>query len=249
VSLVEEIKIPFAGKGEYRQAKSLYFNRTIAYVLSELFFSLMIFLDVLLQNAGRSLKHVRTWNDFLWWLSVMGVIGFLICGRQLIRSFRLYTFYRDIAGDVEGIARALLQALVRAKAITTPPSDLSVRAAVDKTGAVFCHLEGGTTFEKSLFIKSLQEIIDPVDSPRYLMIRRSRLFSVISRNDYHSVPELIGRTKALSEYFEQKWQELAGSCELVFTRTVEGRKVLLKARLHSLAAQFQPRSERVNKWR
>ena len=40
-----------------------------------------------------------------------------------------------------------------------------------------------------------------------------------------------------------------GACNLVFTRTIEGRKMLLKSRVKSLTAQFIDNSERINKWR
>jgi hypothetical protein len=40
-----------------------------------------------------------------------------------------------------------------------------------------------------------------------------------------------------------------GPVQLVFTRTPEGRRYLLRARGHSLAASFQRRSERVSCWK
>jgi hypothetical protein len=63
------------------------------------------------------------------------------------------------------------------------------------------------------------------------------------------VPEIIGRNKSSAEYFKNQWERIVGSCELVFTRSIDGRKSLLKARAKSLAAQFNNPVEHVNKWR
>ena len=79
---------------------------------------------------------------------------------------------------------------------------------VDDYGAIYCHLEGGTTYEKSTFIKSLQEIIGTVDNPRYVVIRKSFFLNVLSQKDYHSVPDILGRKKQFAEYFERQWDDL-----------------------------------------
>lgn len=72
---------------------------------------------------------------------------------------------------------------------------------------------------------------------------------IINQKDYHAVPELLGRNKNLAEYFQSQWKKFVGSCDLIFARTVEGRKLILKSRIKSLAAQFDKKVEHVNKWR
>ena len=71
----------------------------------------------------------------------------------------------------------------------------------------------------------------------------------LKQKDYHSVPETLGRNKNLAECFKNQWNKTVGSCELIYTRTIEGRKLLLKSRAKSLLAQFDDRVEHVNKWR
>jgi hypothetical protein len=110
-------------------------------------------------------------------------------------------------------------------------------------GGVACHLEGGTNFERSTFINALMEIVGPVCNPRYIIVRKSKLLGVVKQEDYHPVPEVLGRNKALAEFFTNEWQARAGNCDLVFTRNIEGRKLLLKCRLKSLSAQFEERVE------
>ncbi len=68
--------------------------------------------------------------------------------------------------------------------------------------------------------------IRPLD---LLMVRKTPLGRLI-RKDYHVVPQVLGRNKELAEHFRKMWAKYVGATELVYTRNVEGRKVLLKAR-------------------
>ena len=54
-------------------------------------------------------------------------------------------------------------------------------------------------------MRSLQEIVAPVDNPRYIIIRKSLFLSFVKQHDYHSVPEILGRNKNLAEYFKGQW--------------------------------------------
>ena len=140
----------------------------------------------------------------------------------------------------------MLESLVKVGAIQTEYSKLFVKTSIDDIGAIYCHLDGGTTYEKSLFIKAMQEILANIDNPRYLIIRKSLFLKIISQKDYHSVPEILGQNKKSAEYFARQWKRFVGSCKLIYTRTIEGRKILLKSRLNSLASEFEEKTERIN---
>lgn len=249
VTLVEEIKIPFQEDREYKAVMSMYLHKTIRNLIATLSSGLVGFGIESLQGLLRSARKIRTAQDFYVFLTIFGVIGMFIFGRLTIKTLRLYFKYRDISKDIHQIGDALLNALIKAGAINTDYSNLKVETSVDNWGSVFCHLEGGTTFDKSTFINALQEIIAPIDNPRYVIIRKNNFMLFLKQKDYHSVPEILGRNKGLAEYFKKQWERLVGSCELIFTRTIDGRKILLKSRVKSLAAQFDDKVEHVNKWR
>ena len=67
--------------------------------------------------------------------------------------------------------------------------------------------------------------------------------------DYHAVPKIIGQKKEFALNFEKMWQKYVGVGKLVYTRTESGREILLKARMESLSASFQNKSERVSVWK
>ena len=249
VMLTEEIKIPFAEKKEYKAVKSLYLNKTIANLMATLGSGLIGFGLESLQGLLRATKNIKSPQDLYSYLAVIGSIGVALFGIQTYKTLKLYFKYRDISKDIQKIGVALLNSLIKAKIIRTEYSKLKVETSIDDRGSVFCHLDGGTTFDKSTFINSLQEIIAPIDNPRYVIIRKNKFMLFVNQIDYHSVPEIIGKNKTFAEYFKNQWERFVGSCELVFTRTIAGRKLLLKSRVNSLASQFGDKVERVNKWK
>ncbi len=247
--LIEEIKIPFAGKQNYKTVKSLYYNRTIKYFLAILGSALLSFAGEVFEAFLKMVNNFNNVEDVLQWLLYISMIGIVTFGSLGFKTLRMYIKYRDIAKDAHHIGEALLASLIKIEIIQTPISKLKVVSEVDRFGAIYCHLEGGTTYDKSVFIKSLQEIVGSVDNPRYLIIRKSSFLKIISQKDYHSVPDIIGRKKKFASFFESQWRKYVGSCQLIYTRTIEGRKLLLKSKIHSLASQFEEKIERVNKWR
>lgn len=249
IVLVEEIKIPFLEEKEYKVVKKMYSNKTIANLMITLGFGLFAFLDVVFQSFLRSLKNLQSIEGFYSFFAVFGGLAVILFGGRTIKFLNLYIKYRDISKDIQQIGMALLNTLIKVKIISTDSSKLNVTSSIDSYGAIYCHLEGGTTFERSAFINALKEVIAPINNPRYVMIRRGSLMFFINQKDYHSVPEIIGRNKSTAVYFKDEWSSLVGACDLIFTRTIEGRKLLLESRMKSLASQFSSSIEHVNKWR
>ena len=98
------------------------------------------------------------------------------------------------------------------------------------------------------FLEALQELMQPIDTPRYILVRKNPI-GPLMRKDYHAVPKVLARKKESAEYFRKMWARHVGPCELVYTRNAEGRRLLLKARAQSLSAAFQPRAERTRTWK
>ncbi|MGN6398337.1 MAG: DEAD/DEAH box helicase family protein [Mucilaginibacter sp.] len=247
VNLIEEVKIPFASDDTYTSKKSLHFNNTIKYLFVCLVIGIADYLFGILEAIGRMRLRLSL-QDAYHVLVMISVIGLLIFGHLAYKSFTLFAKYRDIAKDIEKIGKALLATQLKMGLVKTDTSLLSVDTMVDKFGAVYCHLEGGSNFEKSQFINMLQEIIMPVDNPRYVIVRKSRFLFFLNQSDFHSVPEYIGRNKNNAMLFAGQWLQYVGQNDLIYTRTRDGRQMLLKSRLKSLAAQFS-KPERINKWK
>lgn len=249
VNLVEEIKIPFPKERNYRKIKSLYFDKTLINMSISLMIAFMGFFSDSIVTLIRSVIHIRSLKELYTFLFSFIALGIFYFGRKTYKFVRLYIQYRDISKDIRNIGKALIHALHYSGIIHTDISELEVDSSVDIYGGIYCHLNGGTAFDKSVFINSLQEIISPIQNPRYVIVRKSRML-FIQQRDYHAVPELLGKNKVLSEFFHSQWETFVGKSELIFTRNTEGRKMLLKARMHALSAQLsEEETEHVSKWR
>jgi superfamily II DNA or RNA helicase len=247
--LVEEIKIPFRGERRYKAVKSMCLKKTIAYSVASLCSGVLYYFGEALHDLEGAIRAAKTPKDYIFIFAIIGIGGVLVFGWQACKALRLYFKYRDISKDIQQIGDALLNSLAKAGTIHTDISRLTVVTSIDGHGAVYCHLKGGDTFEKSTFINALQEILSPVGNPRYVIIRKNRFMLFIRQKDYHSVPESLGQNKNLAEYFKTQWERCVGACNLIFTRTIRGRKLLIKSRMESLSAQFADKLEYVNKWK
>jgi superfamily II DNA or RNA helicase len=252
--LSEQIRIPYPYEGKkdkesYLETKTLYYNKTLRNVSAELGFGVLAFGETIVGTILENLINIKTPKDVYTLISILGISGMVIFGRRLYVTAKLYFKYRDIAKDIRPIAKTVFDTLIDMGIIKTPREEINISTYSDDKGAVYCYLEGGTTFEKSTFINALQEIITPIDNPRYVIIRESKKLGLIRQYDYHAVPEVIGRTKKTVTIFRRNWKLFVGKCSIIFTRTPQGRKLLLQSRLNALSTQLSQQTQRVNKWR
>jgi hypothetical protein len=70
----------------------------------------------------------------------------------------------------------------------------------------------------------------------------------LPRDDYHAVPMKLGAKKELAQMFYQSWSRYVGPSELIYTRSPEGRKQLVKARSKAFSATFARQVKRQDRW-
>jgi hypothetical protein len=193
-------------------------------------------------NAGR-----LTLKGLLFLTAVASALAALAAMPRLLKALWLFLRHAPVASSMKQIGKALLRSLSHAELIETSRWRLKLVAQRRDYGFVSCSLKGGTTRERSLFLEALQEILSPIENPRYLLVRKTPLGPLL-RQDYHAVPKALGRKKDLAEHFARMWSKFVGPVELVYTRSEEGRKLLLRARARAMSAGFQSRTERIRSW-
>jgi len=200
-----------------------------------------------LEYFGRALGRVRTTQDF-WTFGAMllGIAAILTLPWSLVALWRLIR-HGTPESSVKQIGRAVLEALQYEGSIEQHAGDFRVYADRNQDGTVFCWIGGGTGKEQAIFLRALREVLSPIDNPRYLLARR-KIWRIL-REDYFAVPDVVARKKEFAEMFTKRWKRLVGPVELVYTRTSEGRRLLLRARNHSLSGAFQKSVERVSCWK
>jgi len=165
-----------------------------------------------------------------------------------IKSLSLALRHSSVKGSLSQIGKALLESLLHAGITKTDPSEMSVSVDKGPDGSVLCTLRGATTYETKLFLDALNEILDPVENPRYLIVR-TLMMGARRTTDYRAVPSVLGRKKVWAQHFSDAWKRNVGQNALVYTRTIEGRRALLQARNVSLSPSFRRSSDRQTCWK
>ena len=242
VRMVQEVRAPTA-----LLPRAFIFQNTIRALLVEGLFSGIAAVCYALSSAGRG-QGSREGLSVLILIAVACLMGAVVALPWCVKALWLTLKHGPVESSIAQIGEAVLRTLCRMKMVRTDLTKMLVAAERAGQGGVACWVEGGSSYEKSLCLDALQEALDPIDNPRYLLVRRSRL-GAWNRQDWHAVPGVIGAKKESAEYFCSAWKRFVGPAELVYTRELEGRKKLLYARSHSLSAAFVERSERLNQWR
>jgi hypothetical protein len=188
------------------------------------------------------------WNPAFW---VPMAVYLLVCLWTVYENGKaiwLAVRYGPVTACILFIGQALLDTLVETRVIRTHPSKLRVKAEKMEFGQVYCALTGATYYETQVFLDSFQEILNPIENPRYLMVRKTITGRKVKK-DFHAVPDVIGLNKNRAKVFQKHWRRAVGPCELVFTRSIEGRKMLLQARQDSLSGHLAWRSDRTSQWK
>jgi len=222
------------------------FRNTILALLWQAWFWGMSVFSLLMQSA-ESRREDMTLRGFLILLGVASALAAIAAAPKCIKALWLLLWHGPVASSMRQIGKVILKAMVQAELIETGITRLRVIARRLDYGFVSCSLQGGTTRERSIFLEALQELLGPVENPRYVLVRKSAL-GWFTRKDYHAVPKALGRNKESAQFLRRMWSLRVGPAQLVYTRTPEGRRFLLKARARSMAQSFQRRAERLKVW-
>lgn len=115
------------------------------------------------------------------------------------------------------------------------------------------HLENSTEEESKIFTKALEEVLGPLDKPRYVISRYSRFMTdtwltkllpevlakylrpVESRLVmHHSVPKILAGKKEDADVFLRYWQEFVSPAELFYAHSNDGKQRLEAIRQQNL---------------
>ncbi len=221
-------------------------NTILAVLWQGLFWGLFTFSQLMRTAEANSGK--ATLKGFLFVFGIVCIASAAVALPKCLKALYLFLRHAPVSSSMKQIGKAIIKSLAFAEMLETPVSKLKVVTTSHEKGIVSCSLKGGTTYEKSLFLNSMQEILGPIENPRYIMVRKTPLGRLI-RKDYHVVPQILGKNKDIAEYFRKMWAKYVGSTALIYTRSAEGRKMLLKARGNAMSTSFQKRVDRIRSWK
>lgn len=223
------------------ELRGLLLKHSLSYLLIQLTAIIGVTITCVINSHPRSISQLLIFM-------LVGIVGVLIYKLpKTISIIKIVFLYLPVDGALKQIAKSLVEALCRAGFIKTPIRKMKVNVTRLQDGTFHLSLSGGSVYESSLFADCLSEILSPIDNPRYLVLREGKFLGK-SREDYHAVPIKFAVKKDFAQIFYSSWQKNVCLSELIYTRTENGRKRLLRAKLKSFSSTFKAEVRRQDKW-
>lgn len=131
---------------------------------------------------------------------------------------------------LRAIGECIRKALVKEGSIST--KNVSVEVDLSETEKSYVYLRGGSEREKDVFARCVYEFFGGVDNQRYLLEAKGKVPKLCK---YYCVPEMFGKKKEDATMFLGLVKYYIGNYELFYTKSPQGRKKLLAARICSVA--------------
>ena len=142
-----------------------------------------------------------------------------------------YFIYKSPYKRLEIFGKAIHQALLDSGQIETKES--APRVVKDSKQAIYnaIYLKGASMREKEIFAQTMTEFFAPIENQRYIL---KACHKVKDQTEFFAVPIMFEKQKADAESFLRHIQKSLGKYYLIYTRSVQGRPILLEARIKAL---------------
>ena len=243
-SLSREIKQYYENEIPYNIEKKKKFNDIIKYSLVELGIGLSFFVpEFLVKNLNVLLS--KGILAFVYSILIGLGLTFGVKSYKIIKNYLKFGFLFKI---LPKIGEALKESLVEMNFITTKSEAIFIKTDILPKGDVVVSINGTNDFESALFINSLEEILEPIKNPRYLILHTNWFKNELNIQNFYVVPQLFGDKKKNCLVFEKHWNQQVGKSKFIYTRHLEGRKMLLKARLLHVSNAFKKNTKKGVIW-
>ena len=176
---------------------------------------------------------------------IIDVTRYFIVGKPFVHSLPIlllallllavfwgrYFIYRSPYKRLETFGKAIHQALLDSGQIETEES--APRVVKDSKQAIYnaIYLKGASMREKEIFAQAMTEFFAPIENQRYIL---KSCHKVKDQTEFFAVPSMFEKRKADAESFLRHIQKRVGKYNLIYTRSVQGRPILLEARIKAL---------------
>ena len=174
----------------------------------------------------------------LTFLVELGFVIYIACKAKKIKQLS------TPESTVKAISEILLNQLIRTKNVKTSTSKIKIKTQ-NNNGRVSAWIEGASLQESNLFITCLTEIFSKTESQRYIIsTKRNNL------TRYYNIPKIFSNNKENAQSFADLWSKAIGKVELIYTKSAEGRKELLKARMQNMNLKDKmSRKQKMTDWK
>lgn len=201
---------------------------------------ILLAIVLIILSVVSRLFYVGLFKVAFWVALIAILLTFIYMGCNYLRT-----------GTVESIMKQIaivhLEALSYLGYINTSLKKVGVHV-VSTPLSIFVDCENLQTEENNLLVNSMKEFLDPIENPRYILIKKDKFAKFITQADYFAIPAIFSSKKKDVQVFANLWDKYIGPCEIVYTRNLDGRKLLLKARNLAFSSLKREKSKKLSKW-
>ena len=243
--LTKQVKLIHYKNVPFKKQKQIYYFDILRFFTVELLIGFMLFyVEFIIKSAAIALHQGIIYFLYSLLIALLGAFGY-----KFYKAIKLYLRYGFLYKKIKKMGLAILDTLDDLKLLTTNKNNISVDSYVLNKGDVVCNLVGANALENSIFSKALTELLEPIDSPRYLIIKTNTFRKKLDVESFYPVPDIFGDKKENAVLFQKHWTNYLGKNKLVYTRQFDGRKLLLKARLFHVYNAFSKMTKEVVVWK
>lgn len=171
-------------------------------------------------------------------LSIVAVVVFGFLFGKIIHTIVTHSSPKK---NMTHLAKALLKTLQYCEIITD-------RASVQIRGDdifIGIQIKDASRYEQNIFNEAMNEMFSVIDNPKYILVMKRN--GHLNYEQSYACPSVISKKKAMVELFVDNLRGRVGNFEMVYTRTDEGRKLLLKCKKRSFITQNEKMLKRKKK--
>ncbi|GGD16260.1 DEAD/DEAH box helicase [Hyunsoonleella pacifica] len=243
--MTKQVKLLHDGEKPFKEQEQIYYFDVLRFFVAELSLAIFFFyVEFILEGL-----NIIATKGLTYFVYALVAAFFATFGFKFYKAVKLYIRYGFLNKKIHKFGLVILNTLNELGFLNTNMNDIQVVSKRLEGGDIICHLIGATDYENSLFSGSLTALVNPIDSPRYLIVKTNFLKAHLDIENFYPVPEIFGDKKKNAKIFQKYWTQFLGGNKLIFTRQPDGRKALLKARLYHIHNAFKKVSKEVVIWK
>jgi len=244
-SLKKEINLNYLDNKIHLKNKKLYYNDMVKIMLLEIGLGFSYFtLEFLLKNIDIILS-----GGFITIVKYFLIGLFTLFVPKTYKAIKYYYVFGNAYKLIEKISKTILTTMLHFGLLETLIANVELTVLKDNNGKITCSLKGASFNENSLFVNALTEVLEPLKNPKYLIQRTSWLKDKLGVYNVHSVPQIFSSNKKQATVFYENWNDIVGESTLIYGRHIDGRKLILKARLFHLKYMLNNKTKNQVVWK
>lgn len=215
---------------QQKKWRNFYFKDVVYWSFVELSLALVsFFMEFVLNNIGVLFR-----KGILYFIYSLFAALFLSFGWRLYVSVKQYLRFGFVHKKMHKMGQVIVKSMQELNLLQTPIEKLNIECHKMSDGIVNFYVSGASAIENQLITNSIEELLAPIDNPKYLINKNNFLRNQFHLESYFPLPDIFSKKKKEASIFIKHWNQHLGKHQLVYTRNPEGRKILIKARLYNL---------------